>query len=103
MMQGLCHNEHHAESPVGGIVHKGKHRINENIREGSGNMWKVQERLGSMWKLIEVHGSIRKGTEGYGRVRNIVEASGSFWKQLETSGNTSPSVACNASQVTVTA
>jgi hypothetical protein len=77
MMQGLRNNEHHAESPVGGIVHKGKHRINENIGEGSGNMWKVQEHLGSIWKLIEVHGSIQKGTEH----------SRSFWKLLETAGN----------------
>jgi hypothetical protein len=60
--------------------------------EDSGNIQKVQECLGSMWKLIEVHGSIWKGTEH----------SGSFWKQLEISRNTSPNVACNASQVTVT-
>jgi hypothetical protein len=80
---------------MGGIVHKGKHRINENIREGSGNIWKVQECLGSMWKFIEVHGSIRKG----------VEHSRSFWKLLETTGNVQKhksSVAYNASQVTVT-
>jgi hypothetical protein len=77
MMQGLHHNEHHAESPVGGIVRKGEHGINENIGEGSGNMWKVQECSGSMWKLIEVHGSIRKSAEH----------SRSFWKLLETTGN----------------